>query len=43
MLSELNTSHTHFYTKLEPAYYQLLGILMLVLEGNKKSFFLMEK
>ena len=26
MLSELNTSHTHFYTKLEPAYYQLLGI-----------------
>jgi carboxyl-terminal processing protease len=26
MLSELNTSHTHFYTKLKPAYYQLLGI-----------------
>ncbi len=26
MLSELNTSHTRFYTKLEPAYYQLMGI-----------------
>lgn len=26
MLSELNTSHTHFYTQLEPAYYQLLSI-----------------
>ena len=26
MLSELQTSHTHFYTKSEPAYYQLLGI-----------------
>lgn len=26
MLAELNTSHTHFYSKLEPAYYQLLGI-----------------
>lgn len=26
MLSELKTSHTHFYSKLEPAYYQLLGI-----------------
>jgi carboxyl-terminal processing protease len=26
MLSELNTSHTRFYNKLEPAYYQLLGI-----------------
>jgi carboxyl-terminal processing protease len=26
MLSELNTSHTRFYSKLEPAYYQLLGI-----------------
>ena len=26
MLSELNSSHTHFYTKTEPAYYQLLGI-----------------
>ena len=26
MLSELQTSHTHFYTQIEPAYYQLLGI-----------------
>ena len=26
MLSELQTSHTHFYTQAEPAYYQLLGI-----------------
>ena len=26
MLSELNTSHTRFYTQTEPAYYQLLGI-----------------
>jgi carboxyl-terminal processing protease len=26
MLSELNTSHTRFYTQSEPAYYQLLGI-----------------
>lgn len=26
MLAELNTSHTRFYTKSEPAYYQLLGI-----------------
>lgn len=26
MLSELNTSHTKFYSKSEPAYYQLLGI-----------------
>ncbi|HEY9636506.1 MAG TPA: S41 family peptidase [Coleofasciculaceae cyanobacterium] len=26
MLSELNTSHTRFYSKLEPAYYQLIGI-----------------
>lgn len=32
MLSELKTSHTHFYTKLEPAYYQLLGIF------NRGSF-----
>ncbi|MBR8833060.1 MAG: PDZ domain-containing protein [Stigonema ocellatum SAG 48.90 = DSM 106950] len=26
MLSELKSSHTHFYTKDEPAYYQLLGV-----------------
>lgn len=28
MLSELKTSHTHFYTQSEPAYYQLLGIFL---------------
>lgn len=32
MLSELHASHTHFYTKSEPAYYQLLGIF------NSSSF-----
>jgi carboxyl-terminal processing protease len=32
MLSELQTSHTHFYTQQEPAYYQLLGIF------NRGSF-----
>ncbi len=32
MLSELQTSHTHFYSKLEPAYYQLLGVF------NRGSF-----
>jgi carboxyl-terminal processing protease len=26
MLGELNTSHTQFYSRLEPAYYQLLGV-----------------
>lgn len=28
MLAELKTSHTHFYTINEPAYYQLLGIFL---------------
>jgi len=28
MLAELKTSHTHFYTPDEPAYYQLLGIFL---------------
>ena len=32
MLSQLRTSHTHFYTQDEPAYYQLLGIFQ---PGNK--------
>lgn len=32
MLCELKTSHTHFYTQQEPAYYQLLGIF------NRGSF-----
>lgn len=43
MLSELNTSHTHFYTKLEPAYYQLLGIFNASSWKEIKSFFLMGK
>ncbi|ARV61592.1 peptidase S41 [Nostocales cyanobacterium HT-58-2] len=33
MLSELQTSHTRFYTQDEPAYYQLLGIFQT---GNPK-------
>ncbi|BCL35462.1 hypothetical protein [Nostoc sp. MS1] len=33
MLSELKTSHTHYYTQDEPAYYQLLGIFY----ANAKS------
>lgn len=28
MLAELKTSHTHFYTTNDPAYYQLLGIFL---------------
>ena len=28
MLSELHSSHTHFYTQDEPAYYQLLGVFL---------------
>ncbi|MBE9189066.1 PDZ domain-containing protein [Gloeocapsopsis crepidinum LEGE 06123] len=28
MLSELRTSHTHFYTSEEPEYYQILGIFL---------------
>lgn len=28
MLSELQTSHTHFYTPADPAYYQLLGAFL---------------
>ena len=42
MLSELNTSHTHFYTPDEPAYYQLLGIFYprsTDLKNQIKSFF----
>lgn len=39
MLSELNTSHTHFYTKLEPAYYQLLGIFNAASWKEIKKFF----
>jgi carboxyl-terminal processing protease len=39
MLSELNTSHTHFYTKFEPAYYQLLGIFKDGFWKETKKFF----
>ena len=39
MLSELNSSHTHFYTKLEPAYYQLLGIFKDGFLKEIKKFF----
>lgn len=39
MLSELNTSHTHFYTKSETAYYQLLGIFNAGSWKEIKKFF----
>lgn len=42
MLSELHTSHTHYYTKDEPAYYQLLGIFQprnTELQKQLKKFF----
>jgi carboxyl-terminal processing protease len=38
MLSELNTSHTHFYTHDEPAYYQLLGIFKPKNPESQKEF-----
>ncbi len=31
MLSKLDTSHTHFYTSEDPAYYQLLGIFLTLI------------
>ena len=42
MLSELRTSHTHFYTQSEPAYYQILGIFQPrseELQQQLKKFF----
>ena len=39
MLSELKTSHTHFYTKSEPAYYQILGIFDAGSWKGIKKFF----
>ena len=39
MLSQLNSSHTHFYTKSEPAYYQLLGIFKDGFLKEIKKFF----
>jgi carboxyl-terminal processing protease len=38
MLSELKTSHTHFYTNNEPAYYQLLGIFQPKNPESQKDF-----
>ena len=36
MLDELNTSHTHFYTPEEPAYYQLLGIFFTLIPETRQ-------
>jgi carboxyl-terminal processing protease len=38
MLAELNTSHTHFYTLTEPAYYQIAGIFHDYIFNNLKPF-----
>lgn len=38
MLGELNTSHTHFYTQNEPAYYQIAGIFRQFLLEDLKPF-----
>ena len=38
MLAELNTSHTHFYTQAEPAYYQIAGIFRRYLQKTIKEF-----
>ncbi|VEP13702.1 Peptidase S41 [Hyella patelloides LEGE 07179] len=38
MLGELNTSHTHFYTQDEPAYYQIAGIFRRFLREDLKPF-----
>ena len=38
MLGELNTSHTHFYTSNEPAYYQIAGIFRQFLLKDLKPF-----
>lgn len=38
MLAELNTSHTHFYTQAEPAYYQIAGIFRQYLQKKIKPF-----
>lgn len=37
MLSELNASHTHFYTSKDLAYYQLLGVFLPVYPDLKTS------
>ncbi|HHP7230670.1 MAG TPA: S41 family peptidase [Xenococcaceae cyanobacterium] len=38
MLLELNTSHTHFYTQDEPAYYQIAGIFRQFLLEDLEPF-----
>ena len=38
MLGELKTSHTHFYTANEPAYYQIAGIFRQFLLDDLKPF-----
>src|ERR1019366_9716812 len=38
MLSELRTSHTHYYTPQDPAYFHLCGIFWPVLEPKLKAF-----
>lgn len=38
MLGELHTSHTHFYTSSEPAYYQIAGIFRQYLLPDLKPF-----
>lgn len=38
MLAELNTSHTHFYTQNEPAYYQIAGIFREFLLEDLKPY-----
>ena len=43
MLGELNTSHTHFYTQAEPAYYQIAGIFRRYLQKDLKPFLADEK
>lgn len=38
MLAELRTSHTHFYTKRDPEYFQLVGLFWSILEPKIKPF-----
>ena len=43
MLAELKTSHTHFYTQAEPAYYQIAGIFRKYLQKNIRPFLANER
>lgn len=38
MLAELRTSHTHYYTKRDPEYFQLVGLFWSILEPKVKPF-----